>query len=109
VAGSYSLRFNHNGCLSDFSAPFNVTTADLTTPNVSVFPNPATDHLTIVNRGINPIMLQLYDMAGRGILTVESVSGTYQVLTYKLTRGPYYLLITDQINKNKTRLLIMKL
>jgi hypothetical protein len=109
VPGSYTLRFNHNGCLSDFSAPFTVTTADLTTPNVSIFPNPATDHMTIVNRGANPIMLQLYDMAGRGIWTVESVLGTYQIPTYRLTRGPYYLLITDQINKNKTRQLIMKL
>jgi hypothetical protein len=65
--------------------------------------------MTIINRGVNPIMLQLYDMAGRGIWTVEAVLGTYQIPTYRLTRGPYYLLITDQINKNKTRQLIMKL
>jgi hypothetical protein len=109
LPGSYTLRFDHNGCLSDFSAPLIVTAADLTTPYVSVFPNPTTDNLTVINKGVNPILLQVYDMAGRRMLTVESVTGIYILPTYRLNRGPYYLLITDQINKNKTRLLIEKL
>jgi hypothetical protein len=109
LPGSYSLQSNYIGCLSGFSAPLIVTAGDLMTPNISIYPNPATDHLTIVNKGANPIMLQLYDMAGRGIQTIVSISRTYQLLTSRLARGPYYILITDEKTKNKTRQLVLKL
>jgi hypothetical protein len=109
AAGSYTLQTNHIGCVSSFSAPQIVTTEDLTTPNVKIFPNPASDHLTIENNGANPVMIQLYDVTGRSLQTIQSISSTYLLLTAQLARGPYYILITDQVTKNKTRRLVLKL
>ena len=109
LPGSYTLQSNQVGCVSDFSAPLIVTAEELTTPYVSIFPNPATDYLMIVNKGANPIMVQIYDVTGRGLQTIESISGSYQLLTSQLARGPYYILITDKITKNKTRQLLLKL
>jgi len=109
AAGSYTLQTNHIGCVSSFSAPQIVTTDDLTTPNVKIFPNPASDHLTIENNGANPVMIQLYDVTGRSLQTIQSISSTYLLLTAQLARGPYYILITDQVTKNKTRRLVLKL
>ena len=108
AAGKYSLRITSNGCISAFSAPFIVKESDLITPNVKIYPSPATDHITIANQTIHPITVQVFDIQGRLVTTIQGLTGTYQFNCANLTKGAYVVYVTDESTKSKTRKLILK-
>ncbi|MDR3713361.1 MAG: fibronectin type III domain-containing protein [Puia sp.] len=107
-SGSYSVRVSIDSCVK-MSAPLLVNGPQLTTPNVRIFPNPATTTITVDNLGPNPITVQLYDLAGRPISGIQGVRGSYELGCGNLARGPYLIKVTDEKTKKKMERMIMKM
>ena len=112
VAGIYTLRVYAHGCYSDFSAPDTVTAADLGQTggdSVRIFPNPAVTTLTIVATSGSTVTIQVFDLSGRQLLVLQGVTGPVTVDVSHWAKGPYVVLVTDEVTKEKVRKLFLRL
>jgi hypothetical protein len=96
VNGAYQVIVSANGC-TDTSAVYNVTNVTgINTVNslanlISVYPNPATDMVTIISPV--PVNADIADIEGR---VISSVKNTNKLSLSSLTNGIYLLRITDK-------------
>ncbi len=77
------------------ATPFNLVSATLAAnalPGLTVFPNPATDRLTVELPSAAPATVALRDLAGRLVLAPAALGADHQVqLPASLARGTYLL------------------
>ncbi|MEM8892982.1 MAG: MBG domain-containing protein [Bacteroidota bacterium] len=127
VAGSYTLQLNYNGQLLDFSgatinvedgqgtvnlsstinadglvisSPMVLTALQLPQIVWSIYPNPATEYLTISIDGPGAWDLQLHNLNGQ--LMLQSVVGNQAKLQLgHLPKGIYLLLLSDQAGQRR--------
>jgi len=71
-----------------------VGTKDEKLVSVEVFPNPATDQLTISGMSNSPATIQVFDAVGRVVLKTLSTTGTLEVSDLK--DGYYFILIEGE-------------
>ncbi len=67
---------------------------DVLTAEVSVGPNPATDHVRVSMASLEPMTVELVSMTGQAIATVNAV-GEAEVNLTAFPSGTYYVRITD--------------
>lgn len=82
-------------------------TASLTENNIeglNVYPNPATDIVTISSFSMAPKHVQLFDMVGKKVMDVETTS---TINVSELNKGIYVMKITEA-GKTATRKLVVK-
>jgi len=109
VSGKYTLRItNSNGCMSTFSDPYFAKIENFSSPNVSIFPNPVTDYVFIVNLDIHPVTARIFDIQGRQIMIVRGLTGTSKINLTKLSGGPYVIQVIDEVTNDRTMNLILK-
>ena len=68
--------------------------------NISIYPNPANDVITVNNNELSNYSLQIVDVFGKTIINQEINSGVHQINISNLSNGYYFVTIT---NKNKIR------
>lgn len=82
---------------------------DLSTEQMNIYPNPATDKLTIAGTSINNI--QVLDLSGRSVYT-QNVSGTdrtqIDLAAAGIVKGIYLIQVTDMDGTFATRKLIVQ-
>lgn len=108
-SGEYTLQVTQNGCSSILSDPFAFSSTNNLDSNVHIFPNPFSNTVKVVNDGLDPIQIQLFDMTGRRITSIDNISRDYEINTQLLSRGCYIALILDDVTNNKSRRLLVKL
>ncbi|HNW70262.1 MAG TPA: T9SS type A sorting domain-containing protein [Bacteroidales bacterium] len=74
--------------------------------NVSVYPNPATDIITITNAANSNIAL--YDIYGALVLNVSNIDNNYQLNVSGLSTGTYILKIIDGENVTSKKITVIK-
>lgn len=102
------LGANHNGATSgdEVSAVYSATltpasgagiaTAKESETNISVFPNPVIDRVTINFGSISGAkIVQLYDINGKLVLEKNTFDATIQVDLTSVTKGTYFVKVSD--------------
>ena len=75
-------------------------------PELTVFPNPAHDQITVRGVGTGPVQASLYDLAGRRLLASAVLPATQLLhLPTGLPAGLYLLHITTSTGSRTVRLL----
>jgi hypothetical protein len=74
--------------------------------NVLIYPNPATDNVTIVN-ALNS-NIALYDMVGKFIMSDSKISNSYLLNVADLAKGTYVLKITDGNKSYSRKITVLK-
>jgi PKD repeat protein len=76
----------------NFFDPAQSAIVDIATPMVRIFPNPATNHLTVIHAENSPTQILLLDVTGRLVLQQTAVSGEVIELG-DLSQGVYLLAV----------------
>lgn len=90
-------KFNFTTYSASTSAIHNVTLDN----NISVFPNPAKDQINITNTGNTKLTLDMYNVLGQKVYS-GSMKQTAAISVGALSRGVYYLQLTDENAGAKT-------
>jgi hypothetical protein len=99
-SGFYSVVLTVNGCSSQASNEFLYAPAEQDTARggstwVSIYPNPVTDVLNLVNNEAHPVQVKVCDMYGKVIEILPEFTGTWRVSVGNLGKGMYVLYIVD--------------
>jgi len=90
--GSYAVQVDNTTC-SATSACTSITTIGLqeneVMSDIHVFPNPVSTNLTISNTGLKALTLEVYDNAGKLILTTHSTEAVILLNMEQLVSGIY--------------------
>lgn len=113
ASGNFTVQVTQNACVSPLSDNYYFLITSIVDPNaienkVQVFPNPVQDRLYINNRLTRPLKAQLYDIAGKEIITSQTQPGTHELQVGELLRGAYILLLTDQHTNQSFRIKLIK-
>ena len=73
-----------------------------------IVPNPFTDKIIITNKSNNPIRVQLYDMLGKHLTTVQNIIGVYNLRVGQFKQAYYIIVVTDETTKKQKRRLLVK-
>jgi uncharacterized repeat protein (TIGR03803 family) len=93
--GTYKLQVTVNGCTSPFSLPqvYVITGLESHEEMVSIYPNPAGEHLTIQLRGfesLRTVEIALVDMLGRTVQATQGEGGSeVRIDVRELQSGQY--------------------
>lgn len=77
----------------DFCAQQNVN--EMASENVSVYPNPATDAITIKFKDASEMSVELYDFSGRKLVAEQVLTNEYSLKRNGLKNGSYFLILKD--------------
>jgi hypothetical protein len=98
-SGNGFISVTTPGGTATSTMPFNVVLATLAAnalPGLTVFPNPATDHITIKLPTSAPATVALRDLAGRLVLAPAALRADYQLLLPASLASGVYLLEVRQ-------------
>ncbi len=111
VSGIYKVQLNVNGCLSQFSNEINfIYAGDSSLPKqTTIFPNPANNLFYIKNAGLRNLEITIVDVYGRLILLTKSKIGLITIPLNNLQSGYYFVIIRDDVSKEKLTNKIIKL
>ncbi len=76
--------------------------------NPEVFPNPASDAIEIISTHITPKQLELYDISGKIIITVNEPKNATTLDVRNLSSGIYFLKAHMQNSTSVSKIVIMK-
>jgi hypothetical protein len=95
------------GELTDYDIISTVNRKNINTRAMSIYPNPATTHVTIETGVGNESTIQMYNMRGQLIVEEQSEGYKHTINLLKLKRGLYILKVTNN-SSFSTRKLIVK-
>lgn len=102
--GSSAVSYTYadaNGCMGQDLKTFTVSECTSIATNaasaagIAVYPNPATDHLTITNALSQELALSLSDVSGRIILASSFAASEHTLNTGSIAKGVYMLSVRD--------------
>ena len=89
-----------DGNLSDWSSAINVTTVGINSwleNSVNLYPNPAKEYVDIrVDGDLNVTMMEVYDVYGKLINTVNVVENPTRINVSNLANGMYFVRVTTE-------------
>ena len=107
--GQYKVMVTKNGCV-DSSACSTVVTGiyenKQNLENVSVYPNPANNQVTISRDVTDKMDIQLIDVTGKLIFRKEIISSEFKLDVSDLMRGIYLLRLNSENKTSTTKLVI---
>jgi hypothetical protein len=104
----YAVTTTENGCTvrSDDFTYFITQTEMSQNKELSVYPNPVRDELTVRLPSPNgAVELEVIDMMGRTIKNIQSTGIEHKISTRELEAGPYLLLIQDKRQKHLRKII----
>jgi hypothetical protein len=104
-SGRYTDQVTTGACTGPMSDIF-FFTMKLVDPFVTLYPNPATTTLNIVNEDVNPVTVEIFSIRGKKIATIASVTGTYTLNVSGYAKGVYVVYVIDQVTHKSTRKLV---
>ena len=107
----YAVTTTANGCTvrSDDFVYFVTQTEMSRDKELSVYPNPVLDELTVnLPSPSGTVAFEVVDMMGRTIKNIQSTGAKHTISTSDLDAGPYLLLIRDQKQKHVKKIIKVK-
>ncbi|HMG82995.1 MAG TPA: Ig-like domain-containing protein [Ferruginibacter sp.] len=92
ATGSYAVTTTQNGCTSLLSNEFYFSKIE----RVSIYPNPATDFITVNFNGNGPFTVTMFSSAGKEVLSAVIVQSGSKLNIAALHRGIYFVKIFDE-------------
>lgn len=108
------LHHEDDGMMGTFlvidAATIGITESEVTAGHLSVYPNPASEYVTLAWNDLNADELVIYNTLGQAILTkkIDSKIGRCTISTSGLPSGIYYLSVTGAGKSAKKKLVISK-
>ncbi|PCJ67493.1 MAG: hypothetical protein COA58_04015 [Bacteroidetes bacterium] len=110
--GSYTaITIDSNGCESRISNPIEKTAGidNLNSDEISIYPNPAKDKVTIDVSGIGKVnSIELFDSRGRNIENIQTVQGSLIDLQWTTESSILYLVIKSESGIYKSEIMSYK-
>ncbi len=98
VNGSFAVEISNTNC-SDTSSCITIVDAGIGGINknidVDIYPNPTKDKVNIINNTNQKLNLNLYDIAGKLILSIESIDNNIVIDLQNYSDGVYILRISN--------------
>ncbi|HMH33349.1 MAG TPA: T9SS type A sorting domain-containing protein [Puia sp.] len=77
-------------------------------PGISIYPNPVSESLTILNHGSDQLRIEIYDMTGRRIVAFSELFTKRQIGMSRLAAGTYIVVVTNEKTREIFRRTILK-
>jgi hypothetical protein len=77
-------------------------------PWISIYPNPVSERLTILNHGSDQLRVEIYDMAGRRMVAFSDLFTERQIGMSRFAAGTYIVVVTDEKTREVFRKTILK-
>ncbi len=116
VCPDKKLHFNvcsppDTDCFDEFIISCGATSTDeikTETEEIHVYPNPATDNITVIFDGVNYTSIELYNAMGEKVksLNLSSQKNSFSFSVSDLPTGIYFLRIGDKINQTTRKISI---
>jgi hypothetical protein len=105
--GVYTVRVNLNGCVG-ISNDFQFLGQPGSGGDISVYPNPVDQNLTISNANTRPLAIQVINMLGQTMATITSNAGVIPLNMSRYAAGAYILLIIDTGSDERFKEVVIK-
>jgi len=73
---------------------------------VKIYPNPATDKVTIVNSYGQPFIIKIYDLGGKVVKVMNLASDKIQINVQDLSTGVYIIELSSEKKNMQEKLII---
>lgn len=80
---------------------------ETTNPQINIFPNPASDNITIANMVLGS-QYTIYDSNGKSVLSGNNSANTLSISCKGLANGTYTILITNKSTRSTTKKFIIR-
>lgn len=113
--GVYNITVTHKNALTNGSQIFsliatgpvlNLSTSENKLSQVVLYPNPVSDMLYINHKGIDLNNIDIYDIKGRKVLSIQPNSDFSNVQTNELTKGVYFVKIVGNQFEETQKLIV---
>jgi hypothetical protein len=99
AGGTYTVQVSQNGCTST-SAPYQFVATSISGPGiwngeVSLYPNPFINQISLRNTGGRKLSIQLYDIHGKAVRQWYTAQTTAILDVTGLASGVYQIVLTD--------------
>ncbi len=91
-----TFQIGVGGCWSNFSAPWVIVDSNLTVPQLSIYPNPVGDVLTMNSKQPRPLTVRVFNLMGQQVWEMVGMIGTIQVDVSRWSKGVYFVQVIDQ-------------
>lgn len=78
----------------------------ISTPSVSIYPNPASDHFKVINSTNSETKVSVYNIAGQKVINTSFNSMQHKINTSDLNEGIYFVQISNQLGNKIIKLVI---
>jgi len=75
---------------------------------IQVFPNPSSDHLTILSPGNHAVSIEFFDINGRRLLSYRNIFYQHELSLKQFPKGSYVIAVTDEKTRHTIRKIIIK-
>ena len=104
-----TFQIGVGGCWSQYSLPYLITDSIYNVPQVSVYPNPVADVLTLSNKLAGPVTVRIFNLMGQQVWMGQSLVGTVQVDAGRWSKGAYFVQVIDQRTEQEEKVVILRL
>jgi hypothetical protein len=78
-------------------------------PQVSVYPNPVVDVLTLSNKLAGPVTVRIFNLMGQEVWQGQSIVGMVQVDAGRWSKGAYFVQVIDQRTQQEEKVVVLRL
>jgi|GEM_PF-1132398 len=107
VNGSYAVIVTQNGCTDTSSCHIinGIGIEEISTNGLTLYPNPATDKITLSSASNEPTLVSIYDVQNKLMMQTQ-FTNTKQIDVSKLAKGIYLVRIQSQSKELNAKLVI---
>jgi hypothetical protein len=104
-----TFQIGVGGCWSQYSLPYVITDSINVVPQVSVYPNPVVDVLTLSNKLAGPVTVRIFNLMGQEVWQGQSIVGMVQVDAGRWSKGAYFVQVIDQRTQQEEKVVVLRL
>jgi hypothetical protein len=97
------------GCWSLFSAPYVILDSNLVVPQVSIYPNPVGDVLTLNSRQAGALTVRIFNVMGQEVWEMVGFQRMVQVDVSRWSKGVYFVQVIDQETQQVGKAVVVRL
>jgi hypothetical protein len=104
-----TFQIGVGGCYSQYSLAYLITDSIDIIPQVSVYPNPVVDVLTLSNKLAGPVTVRIFNLMGQQVFQEQGITGTVQVDAGRWRKGAYFVQVIDQRTQQEEKVVVLRL
>jgi hypothetical protein len=104
-----TFQIGEGGCWSLFSAPWVIVDSNLVVPQLSIYPNPVGDVLTMNSKQPGPLTVRVFNLMGQQVWERIGMVGTIQVDVSRWSKGVYFVQVIDQGSQQAGKAVVVRM